>query len=100
MNVVANPVHPGEFIREMYLEGSSISDAEFARYLGVSPSAVCRLLNCKSDLSIDMAMRLSKVCGRSAESWMMMQVRYSVIREKQSPVSTVNKLKRLPVVIE
>ena len=99
-STVSNPVHPGEFIRDMYLAGSGVSDAEFARYLGVSASAVSRLLSCKSELSIDMAMRLSRVCGRSPESWMMIQVMYNVHQERKMNDSPFRHLKRIPSVID
>lgn len=84
MITVFNPVHPGEFIRDMYMEPFEISAAELSEKLHVSPSTLSRILNGKSDLSVDMALRLSKVLGRSAESWINMQTRYSLNVSRKS----------------
>lgn len=68
-----NPPHPGEFIREVYLEPFGISSRQLASSLGVSPSTLSRLLKGDSGISPEMALRLSKVLGRTPESWLAMQ---------------------------
>jgi len=68
-----NPPHPGEFIQEVYLEPFGISSRQLAASLGVSPSTLSRLLKKDSGVSPEMALRLSKVLGRSPESWLAMQ---------------------------
>lgn len=71
-------MHPGEFIKRVYLEPFDIGANELARSLKVSPSTLSRLLNRKSDVSPEMALKLSKVIGRSPESWTMMQDNYDL----------------------
>ncbi|KNQ37702.1 XRE family transcriptional regulator, partial [Salmonella enterica subsp. enterica serovar Heidelberg] len=44
-----------------------------------------RVLNGKADLSVEMALRLSRVLGRSAESWINMQTQYSLNASRKSP---------------
>ena len=73
-----NPPHPGEFIREVYLEELNVSSRAVAAKLKVSPSTFTRLLNGKSSISPEMAMRLSKTLGRSPESWLAMQNNYDL----------------------
>ncbi len=73
-----SPLHPGEFIKRVYLEPFNIGTNELARSLKVSPSTLSRLLNCKSDVSPEMALKLARVIGRSPESWMMMQDNYDL----------------------
>lgn len=73
-----NPPHPGEFIREVYLEPFSISARQLATSLGVSPSTLSRLLKGDSGISPEMALRLSKVLGRTPESWLIMQDMYDL----------------------
>ncbi len=63
-----NPPHPGEFIREVYLEPFGISSRQLASSLGVSPSTLSRLLKGDSGISPEMSLRLSKVLTRS--TWM------------------------------
>jgi addiction module HigA family antidote len=68
-----DPPHPGEFIREVYLEPMDISSRVVAAKLKVAPSTFSRLLNGKSNVTPEMALRLSVTLGRSPESWLAMQ---------------------------
>ncbi|OOC48215.1 MULTISPECIES: HigA family addiction module antitoxin [Thioalkalivibrio] len=68
-----NPPHPGEFIREVYLEPYALSARQLADKLDVSPSTLGRVLLGRSGVSPEMALRLSKTLGRSPESWLAMQ---------------------------
>jgi addiction module HigA family antidote len=73
-----NPLHPGTFIKRVYLEPFEVGSDELARKLQVSTGLVSRLLNGKTDISPAMALRLSKVLGRSPESWLLMQDNYDL----------------------
>lgn len=73
-----NPPHPGEFIREVYIAPYGISVRKVAESLQVSPSTLNRLLNGESNVSPEMALRLSKALGRSPESWLAMQDQYDL----------------------
>ncbi len=73
-----NPMHPGAFIRRVYLEPNGIGSNELARLLKVSGGLVSRLLNEKIGISSEMALKLSKVLGRSPESWLLMQDNYAL----------------------
>jgi addiction module HigA family antidote len=68
-----NPPHPGEFIAATYLEPLGMSGRELAALLDVSPSTLSRILKGSNRVSPEMALRLSKALGRSAESWLAMQ---------------------------
>lgn len=78
-----NPPHPGKFIREVYLNEFGISVRKVSENLGVSPSTFTRLLNGDSNLSPEMALRLSKAFGRSAESWLSMQDAYNLWKARK-----------------
>ena len=80
---MSNPPHPGEFIRKVYLEPSELSYRAIAAKLKVSPSTFARLVNEKSSISPEMALRLSKTLGRTAESWLAMQSNYDLWHAKQ-----------------
>ena len=73
-----DPPHPGEFIVAVYLEPHGLTGRELASRLGVSPSTLNRVLTGKSGISPEMALRLSKCLGRSAESWLAMQHGYDL----------------------
>ncbi len=78
-----NPPHPGEFIRQVYLEELDVSSRAVAAKLKVSPSTFARLLNGKSSVTPEMALRLSKTLGRSPESWLAMQNNYDLWQVQQ-----------------
>lgn len=88
-----NPPHPGEFIKEIYLEELNLSERVLAGKLKVSPSTLNRLIKGKSSLTPEMALRLSKTLGRSPESWLAIQDRYSLsVVEKNINLEDVEKL--------
>ena len=68
-----NPPHPGEFIVAVYLEPNGMTGRELAGKLGVAASTLSRILKGTSGVSPEMALRLEKALGRSAESWLAMQ---------------------------
>jgi len=79
-----NPPHPGEFIRQVYLEPHELSVRSLAESLDVSASTITRIVNGQSGLSPEMALRLSKAIGRTPESWLAMQHNYDLWQAKQS----------------
>ena len=79
-----NPPHPGEFIRQVYLEPHELSVRSLAKSLDVSASTITRIVNGQSGLSPEMALRLSKAIGRTPESWLAMQHNYDLWQAKQS----------------
>ena len=78
-----NPLHPGAFIKRVYLEPFEIGSNELARRLQVSAGLISRLLNGKTDVSPAMALKLSVVLGRSPESWLLMQDNYNLWKARK-----------------
>ncbi|MGB5987375.1 MAG: HigA family addiction module antitoxin [Desulfobacterales bacterium] len=73
-----NPPHPGEAIRQLCLEPLGLSVTEAARGLGVSRTTISELINGRRGISPEMAIRLSKAFGGSAESWITQQAQYDL----------------------
>jgi len=87
------PPHPGEFIRETYIEPFDISIRSLAANLGVAASTLARVVSQRSAVSPGMALRLSRAIGRSPESWLAMQDNYDLWRARDSTnLSQVRKL--------
>ena len=78
-----NPMHPGVFIKRVYLNPFNIGSNELARKLQVSSGLVSRLINGKTDVSPVMALKLSVVLGRSPESWLLMQDNYNLWKARK-----------------
>ena len=79
-----NPPHPGEFIKEAYLDPNGISVRGLAESLGVSPSTIMRVINGTSSVTPEMALRLEKTLGRSPESWLTMQHNFDLWRARKA----------------
>ena len=79
-----SPPHPGEFIRDVYLDPFNLSYRSVALKLKVSPSTFLRLIKGQSNLSPEMALRLSKGLGRSPESWLALQDNYNLWHARRS----------------
>jgi len=77
-----NPPHPGKFIKEVYIDELEVTEAKIAKNLNVSASTLNRLIKGSSSVTPEMAIRLSITLGRSAESWMLMQDKYSLFQLK------------------
>ena len=78
-----NPPHPGEFITKVYLEPNNLSGRELANTLNVAASTLNRILTGTSNISPEMALRLSKALGRSPESWLTMQCNYDLWQARE-----------------
>jgi len=89
-----NPPHPGAFIREVYISPFGISVRKVADSLQVSPSTLNRLLNGESNISPEMALRLSRALGRSPESWLAIQDQYDLWNARRNiDLRKIRKLK-------
>lgn len=75
MNMMFNPPHPGELLRE-YIGDTSVTAASDA--LGVTRASLSRILNGHSGISADMAIRLSTALDTSPEFWLKLQVQYDL----------------------
>lgn len=84
-----NPVHPGRIVRQDCLETLGLSVTEGAKVLGVTRQALNNLVNGKSGVSPEMALRLSKAFGSTAETWLQMQMNYDLADARKSE----NKIK-------
>jgi addiction module HigA family antidote len=83
-----NPPHPGQSIRQDCLEPLGLSVTEGAKILGVSRQALNNVVNGKSGVSPEMAVRLSKAFGSSPEVWLGMQLDYDLaqVRRHESKI--------------
>lgn len=89
------PTHPGAILREDVLPGLDMTQGKMSELLGVSRLTVSQLLHEHRALSPDMAMRLEKLLGTSAESWLRMQEAVDLWEARQQPERFAT-IKRLP----
>ncbi|MEF3697163.1 HigA family addiction module antitoxin [Desulfolutivibrio sp.] len=81
--MMQNPPHPGLLVRHDCLEPLELSVTGAARALGVSRQTLNNLINGKSGVSPEMAIRLSKAFGGSAEVWLRLQMAYDLAQARR-----------------
>ena len=96
-----NPPHLGDFIRTEVIQPSGLSVTHAAAALRVSRPALSSLLNGRSNLSGEMALRIEKAFGVKMDTLMRMQAAYDIAqtrqREKQIRVRRIHQLARIAV---
>lgn len=89
--IMHNPPHPGLVVRRMLIEGAELSVTEAAKALGVGRITLSKLLNKKSGISPEMAVRLSLALNTSSEMWVNMQGMYDLWQaEKKRKTLRIN----------
>ena len=78
-----NPPHPGEIIKELYLEPLGLTVTATAQALGVSRNAMSELINGKNGISPEMAYRLSKAFGPEPLFWLNLQTLYDLAQVRE-----------------
>jgi addiction module HigA family antidote len=88
------PTHPGEIIREDIIKPLGITVTDAAERLGVTRKTLSALLNCRSALSPEMAIRISKATNTTPESWLFMQAKldlWEAAHEKTNVKSLISE---------
>ena len=87
-----NPPHPGEIVRHECLEPLELTVTRAAEGLGVSRQALSELINEKTGVSVEMAIRLSRAFGSTPETWLRMQMAYDLwqARERAAQIEVEN----------
>jgi addiction module HigA family antidote len=82
-----SPPHPGEILKELYLEPLNLTITEAAKGLQVARKTLSMLVNCHAGISAEMALKLAKAFNTTPESWLNMQQQYS-LWESEKEVDT------------
>ena len=73
MGTMHHPAHPGEILRELYLEPLGLSVTIAAAALGVTRRTLSEVVKGRSRVTPVMALRLERAFASSAEHWLRMQ---------------------------
>ena len=84
-----NPPHPGKVIKELCIDPLGLTITEAAQGLGVSRKTLSALINGHFGISPEMAIRVSKAFGGSAESWLTQQTQYDLWQAMQKAVNPI-----------
>ncbi|MBV8399263.1 MAG: HigA family addiction module antidote protein [Acetobacteraceae bacterium] len=78
-----NPPHPGLSVRHDFIQPLGLTITEAANILGVTRQTLNNLVNGKSGISADMAIRLDKAFGGGAETWLRLQMAYDLAQARR-----------------
>lgn len=79
-----NPAHPGRIVKSACLEPLGLSVTDGAKVLDVTRQTLTKIVNGKSGISPEMAIRLSKAFGSQPETWLRMQVAYDLAQARRN----------------
>jgi antitoxin HigA-1 len=89
------PVHPAEILREDVLPALGRPKAEIARLMGISRQTLYDLLNERQPITAQMALRIGKLTGTTAESWLRMQSQYDMKIAERAMADEIAKIPTL-----
>ena len=89
--LMKNPPHPGSFVLRQCIEPMGLTITQAAVALGVTRTTLSELVNEKRGISPEMAVRLSKVFGGNAATWLTQQAHYDLAQVRADRI----RLKRL-----
>jgi len=72
------PIHPGEVLREEFIEAMGFSQREFARKIGVTHTRLNQIAQEKRSITADTALRLARALGTTPQFWMNLQNRFDL----------------------
>ena len=80
---MASPSHPGQFIRMEIIEPLELSVTDAAKILGVTRPALSALLNTRTSLSPEMALRIEKAFGIKMDTLLRMQTSFEIAEARK-----------------
>jgi len=78
-----NPPHPGEILKDLYMADYKLSVTALALKLGICRKHLSNIINCKVPISTEVALKLAKAFGTSAQVWLNEQIAYDLWQAKQ-----------------
>lgn len=85
------PIHPGEILKTEFLDELGITPYALSKNTGIDKGNLSRIINGKSSISADTALRLGVFFGTSADSWMNLQSRYDLEIAKDQGLKRIEK---------
>lgn len=74
----SNPFHPGEMLREEFLEPLGLSQAAFAQKIGWSRARLNEVIRGKRGITVEAALDLADALGTSPKLWLNLQATYDL----------------------
>ncbi|MDG3443558.1 HigA family addiction module antitoxin [Nitrospirillum amazonense] len=82
--IAMRPVHPGEVLREEFMEPLGLTAGKIAKACGVPRTRIERVASEQTEMTADTALRLAKALGTTAQFWLNLQTTHNLARAHQS----------------
>ncbi len=94
--------HPGEMLSEEFLKPMGITQAAFARHIGVDVATLSAVINGRRDMTPTMIMKVSMALDVEPETWMSLQAMHDFTKNRESlrAKRRLPKIKPMPEVLE
>jgi addiction module HigA family antidote len=90
------PPHPGEYIRKDILPALGMTITDLADHLGVTRASLSELVNCRRDVSLEMAQRLGQAFRNGTRFWMALQMQRDIWFAERKRKISVSPIKWTP----
>jgi len=90
-------IHPGEILQKDFLDPMEITAYKLSKAIGVQQTRISQITKGKTSITADMATRLSKFFGTSAEVWMNLQSKYDIRKTRLEKSEMLDKITPLEV---
>lgn len=77
------PVHPGEILKNLFMDPLDIGVKQMANHLDVTPKTISAIINGHQGISAEMALRLSKAFGTSSDIWINLQKDFELWKARE-----------------
>ncbi|HZX35513.1 MAG TPA: HigA family addiction module antitoxin [Thermodesulfobacteriota bacterium] len=92
-NLKKEPAHPGRILSEDFLKPFGLSQTRLAKEINTTFRTVNEIVNEKRNISPEMAIKLSRYFGTSAEVWLNLQNQYDLYRVKIKKSGILGRIK-------
>jgi addiction module HigA family antidote len=90
-----NPPHPGEIIQDILIDNNALSITAAAEMLSITRATLSKIINRRSGISPEMAIRLSIALNTSSEMWLTLQMKYDLWQAEQNRTKILKKVEPL-----
>ena len=87
------PTHPGEILKKDFLKPLGLTQTRLAKELNTAFRTVNEIMNEKRSISTEMAIKLSRYFGTSAETWLNLRNQYDLYRVKTKKAAILERIK-------
>ena len=91
MRKALKPVHPGEILREEFMEPLNLSMNKLALDLRVPVTRIAEIVHERRAITIDTSLRLAQYFNTTPEFWLNLQLQYDLGRAEDSELASIKK---------